>query len=81
MMPEIEIITPLDKILFDIFLSISIMTLHCYLCDMSKLLEVDLNIFWVYMLRSMQKCDRDPQANWHRSHIQKIFSFYFYTAS
>ena len=78
MMPEIEIITPLDKILFHVFLSISIMTLHCYLCDMSKLLEVDLNIFWIYMLSSLQKCDRHPQANWPRSYMKKK-NFLFYS--
>ena len=63
-MPEIEIITPLDKILFHVFFNISIVTLHCYLCDMSRLLEVDLKIFRIYMYLALQKCDRlKPTVN------------------
>ena len=49
LMPKIKIITPLHEVLFHIFLNISIVTLHCYLCDMSGLLEVDLKIFIIYM--------------------------------
>ena len=44
-MPKIEIITPLDKVFCYVFFSISIMTLHCYICYMSKELKVYLEIF------------------------------------
>ena len=76
-MPEIEIITPLDKIFFHVFLNISIVTLHCYLCDMSGLLEVDLKIFITYMYSTLQKCGKHSQANCHHSHTQSKFPFYF----